>query len=477
MSLIEPVELVPASQAGSLHFLAIGGAGMSGLAFAYQELGACVSGCDQVESKNLRRLAAAGVPVSVGHDVNHLDGVDTLVVSSAIRQENVELVEARKRGLRVWHRSAALAALMIGKIGISVAGTHGKTTTSAMIAEILTEVGAKPSYVIGSPLASTSSSAELAEGDAFVVEADESDGSFLQYPTNIAVVTNIEADHLDNWHTTNNYHDGFTKFATATSVRHVVACADDPGAAELAEIVRSGGGKVTTYGESEKADVSLSDFNFDGLHAQTTLHTADGDFRLALQVPGKHNLLNAAAAFIVARLLGCEPAEISAAAAKFTGTFRRFQAVGAVDLPDGRVHIYDDYAHHPTELRAALKAARKVNPNGRLIACFQPHLYSRTQEFAEEFGQALSLADVAVVTDVYASREDPIEGVTGRLVVDKIDGPEVHYVEDKSELPAQLARICRGGDLVLTLGAGDVTIVGPLLVDQLAEAGASVVAR
>lgn len=479
MSLIEPVELVPADQAGALHFMAIGGAGMSGLAFAYQKLGAKVSGCDQVQSKNLRKLAASGIPATVGHDAAHLDGVDTVVVSSAIRESNVELLEARSRGKRVWHRSAALAALMLGKTAIAVAGTHGKTTTSAMIAEILTEVGAEPSYVIGSPLAATGASADLGKGDAFVVEADESDGSFLQYPTNIAVITNVEADHLDNWATPQHYHEGFYRFATADSVQHVVACADDPGAAELVERLKEEGRQVITYGEAAGADVRLSDFSFAGMSAKTTLLTSKGSIDLSLQVPGKHNLLNASAAFVVADLLGIKPQAVVEAAAKFTGTLRRFQGVGAVELADGPVYIYDDYAHHPTELRAALSAARKVNKGGRLIACFQPHLFSRTKDFAAEFGQALALADIAVITDIYASREDPIPGVTGQMIVDAAAnaGADVRYVPDKSQLPALLAEICAGGDLVLTLGAGDVTIVGPLLVNQLVASGASVISR
>lgn len=481
MSLLKPVQLLVPDQVAPLHFLAIGGAGMSGIAAAYQQLGLPISGCDQVDSATLRQLAASGISTAVGHDPSHLDGVQTLVVSSAIRQDLPELVAAQQRGIRVWHRSAALAALMLERVGISIAGSHGKTTTSAMTAVLLDAAGADPSYVIGAPLASNRRSAHLGGGELFVVEADESDGSFLQYPTRYAVITNIEADHLDNWTDAHHYAAGFGQFATAPSVQHVVICYDDPGARRLADELRAAGRPVTTYGVADDADVRLNDVDFEGASPGATLTVPDEladaasgeqSWRLKLQVPGLHNLQNAAAAFALGRLLGLDAEALLAGAQAFTGTLRRFQAVGQPAVPGGQISVFDDYAHHPTELRAALSAARTVSPEGRLVACFQPHLFTRTRDFATEFGQALSLADVVVVTDVYPSREDPIPGVTGELVADAAraaGAQHVHYVADKADLPAQLASLVRPADLLLTLGAGDVTLVGPLLVGILEE--------
>lgn len=479
MSLIEPVALCRPLEAAPLHFLAIGGAGMSGIALAYQQLGVPISGCDQVDSATLRQLAAAGISTCVGHDPSHLRDVETLVVSSAIRPDLPELIAARQRGIRVWHRSAALAALMLDRVGIAIAGSHGKTTTSAMTAVLLEAAGADPSYVIGAPLASNRRSAQLGGGELFVVEADESDGSFLQYPTRYAVITNIEADHLDNWTDAQHYADGFKQFATAPSVAHVVICYDDPGARRLADELRAEGREITTYGVASDADVRLSDVDFEGAAPGATLTVCDRladqtthttAWRLKLQVPGLHNLQNAAAAFALGRLLGLDADALLVGAQAFTGTLRRFQAVGQPAVPGGQISIFDDYAHHPTELRAALSAARTVSPAGRLVACFQPHLFTRTRDFATEFGEALTLADVVVVTDVYPSREDPIAAITGELVADaarKAGANEVSYVPDKADLPAALAELVQPGDLVLTLGAGDVTLVGPLLVGIL----------
>lgn len=470
MSLITPIELVEPIDTGAMHFLAIGGSGMNGLAMAYREAGAQVSGCDKMESKTLESLRAAGIDARAGHDVSHLDGIDTVVVSSAIRKNNVELVAARKRGLRVWHRSAALAALMLGHVGISVAGSHGKSTTSAMTAQMLVEAGADPSYVIGARLAASGASAHLGSGKPFVVEADESDGSFLQYPTQIAIITNVEVDHLDNWGTQQHYQEGFYTFATGEKVENVVICIDDPGARKLAFRLLQEHRKVTTYGFSEDADVKLKELDYAGTSSAVQLSVGGETYRLDLRVPGHHNLLNAAAAFAVGQLLGLPASEIVKGINGFAGTFRRFQLIAHSKVPGGTVSIYDDYGHHPTELMAAFAAARRVNPDGRLVACFQPQLFSRTKEFAKEFGIALAKADVAVVTDVYASREDPVPGVTGELVADAARAAgtdEVHYVQDKHDLPAYLASIVKPGDLVMTLGVGDVSVVGPILARLL----------
>lgn len=464
--LIEPVELVPVAELGAVHFIAIGGAGMSPIAALYSELGVTVSGSDQADSPTLTRLAALGIRTHVGHDAAQLGGAATVVVSSAVRETNPELAEARRRGLRVWHRSTALAALMLGRTGVAVTGTHGKTTTSAMTAVLLAGAGADPGYVVGSPLAATGRAWQLGAGDPFVVEADESDGSFRQYPAGIAVVTNVEADHLDNWGTPAAYAAGFVDFATAPGVDTVVISADDPGAVALTPAIRSAGKRVVTVGEAEDADVRLTGIGFGagGSHADLVSEGDRGE--LVLAVPGRYNLHNAAAAYAVGRALGLPGPELRAAAAGFQGTSRRFEAVADV----AGVRIFDDYAHHPTEVAATLTAARGMVGDGRLVACFQPHLFTRTRDFAEEFGRALALADELLVLGIYPAREDPLPGVTGRLVADAagVAAPgHVHYVETLAEAAPALAALVRPGDLVVTLGAGDVTRVGPRLAGLL----------
>ncbi len=465
MMLQQPVDLLPANEIGPVHFIAIGGAGMSAVAQLYHDLGVRVTGSDQSDSPALRHLQAQGIEAHLGHHPDHLGDARTVVVSTAIRDNNPELVAARERGLRVWHRSTALAALMVGSQAVSVAGTHGKTTTTGMTAVMLEAAGGDPSYCIGAPLTTSGVSSHLGSGEAFVVEADESDGSFLQYPTRIAVITNVEADHLDNWDTPAAYFDGFVRFATGGSVQVVVINSDDQGAAELAERLREGGSLVVSYGEADGSDVRLSNLDFENTASSARLEYGSDSGIIELQVPGRHNLANAAAGYTVGRLLGLDHEALLAGADKFGGTLRRFQLVADVQ----GVRIYDDYAHHPTEIRAALTAARRVAAHGRLVACFQPHLYSRTRDFADEFGEALALADVAIVTDIYAAREDPMPGVTGELVADaaRRAGADTHYVADKTDLPAALAALLQPGDLVMTIGAGDVTLVGPLLASLL----------
>jgi len=469
MALREPVVVAPAEQVGPVHFIAIGGAGMSGVAQLFAELGVAVSGSDREDSETLRGLAARGITTYVGHAADQLGDAETVVVSSAIRPENPELVEAHRKGLRVWHRSAALAALMMGKRGVSIAGTHGKTTTTGLTAVTLAGAGADPSYVIGAPLAGTGLSAHLGSGDAFVVEADESDGSFLQYPSEIVVVTNIEADHLDNWSTPEAYAEGFRTLCTAPTVRTVILDADDPGCRQLAEGLR--GPRVVLVGESADADIRLTELVLDGASARASVQDAAASGELVLQVPGRHNLHNAVAAYAVGRALGLAPADLLAAATTFRGTHRRFEPVGeAHPVPSAApVRVVDDYAHHPTELRAALAAARAAS-TGRVVACFQPHLYSRTREFAREFAAALQAADEVFVMDIYAAREDPEPGVSGRLVADAVAGVPVTYLPDATEragIPALLAAAAQPGDLVLLLGAGDITHLGPPTVTAL----------
>jgi len=465
--LIQPVPLLPPEQLGAVHFIAAGGAGMSGIAAMYAERGIAVTGSDQVDSPTLAGLAASGVRTYVGHDAAQLGDAATVVVSSAVRSTNPELAEAHRRGLRVWHRSAALGALMLGRRSVAVSGTHGKTTTTAMIATMLAAGGVDPSFVGGSPLTTTGHSYRLGAGDAFVVEADESDGSNLQYPAQVVVITNVEADHLDNWGTAANYAAGFVRLATADAVEMVVISADNPGAQAIVEQIRAAGKHVVTFGESPLAHVRLSEVRFSGGGAVAEL-SAEGDTgQLQLKVPGRYNLHNAAAAYAVGRAWGIPGEQLRAAAGEFAGTWRRFQPVGEVS----GVRIFDDYAHHPTEVTATLTAARTMADGGRVVACFQPHLFSRTREFATEFGAALSLADQVVVLGIYPAREDPIPGVSGELVADaatlRVGAERVRYAETLADGAAALAALVRPGDLVVTVGAGDVTKVGPLLVSRL----------
>lgn len=466
MALIQPCTVEPLDALGAVHFIAVGGAGMSGIAAAYAASGIPVSGSDRADSPTLRQLAAQGIVTHVGHDAAQLGDAGTVVVSSAIKPDNVELVEARRRGLRVWHRSTALAALMLGRRGIAISGTHGKTTTTGMVATMLIGTDADPGYVIGSPLASTGESSALGTGGVFVVEADESDGSFLQYPAEIVVVTNIEADHLDNWGTKDAYEDGFWRLCTAPAVRTVIMNADDARCVEVAERVSAAGKEVVLVGES--GDVRLTDVHI-GPGVNEAMLIAEGDEGpLRLAVPGWFNLSNAAAAYAVGRALGLPGPALREALGTFTGTHRRFEFRGVC----GGVRVYDDYAHHPTEVSAILDAARPSVPEGgRLVACFQPHLFSRTRDFEAEFVAALALADVVLIAGIYPARENAADfpGVTAAHLGERLAqrGPAPLVVEDLAEVPAALATLVEPGDLVLTIGAGSVTTVGPALLALL----------
>ncbi|WP_067795795.1 UDP-N-acetylmuramate--L-alanine ligase [Actinomadura formosensis] len=466
MSLIDPGEVVPAGELGRVHFIAIGGAGMSGIARIMLRRGMAVSGSDARDSELLAQLGGLGAKVFVGHDAAHVGDADTVVVSTAIREGNPELVAARARGLRVLHRSAALASLMIGRRAVAVAGTHGKTTTTSMLTVALQHAGADPSYCIGGQLVTTGLGADEGSGDVFVAEADESDGSFLMYTPHIAVITNVEADHLDNYGGFERVKENFARFVERVEPGGtLVAGADDPVAMELAEHARARGLTVRTYGEAEHADLRVTGFTPRGLGSRFEI---EGAGEVLLAVPGRHNALNAAAVIAVARSLGVDDAAVRAGLAAFGGAMRRLERKGEA----GGVEVFDSYAHHPTELTADLEATRDYlgeKGGGRIIAVFQPHLYSRTRFFAAEFGAALGLADVAVVLDVYGAREDPEPGVTGALVADAVPaGTETVYAPVRDEVPGIAASLARPGDVVITLGAGDVTQLGPPVLDRLA---------
>ncbi|HEY9410617.1 MAG TPA: UDP-N-acetylmuramate--L-alanine ligase [Jiangellaceae bacterium] len=460
-----PKRVIPADELGKVHFVGIGGAGMSGIARILLARGVAVSGSDAKDSGALAALRALGAEVFVGHDADHVGKADTVVVSTAIRETNPEVVEARDRGLRILPRAAALASVMAERRAIAVAGTHGKTTTTSMMTVALQHCGADPSFAIGGNLNESGANAHNGSGEIFVAEADESDASFLAYDPEVAIVTNVEADHLDNYGTEEAYVAAFDAFADRVN-GFLVVCADDPGARALGERAATRGVVVHTYGESADADVRVTGIDLTGPGASFEL-VARGrrQGRVELQVPGRHNALNAAAAFTVGLGLGFASSDVRDGLAGFTGTRRRFELKGIV----AGVRVYDDYAHHPTEVSAVLAAARPVAGGGRVIVVFQPHLFSRTRIFAAEFGAALGAADEVIVMDVYAAREDPEPGVTGALVAKAVPLPagEVVFEQSWSAVPALATSWVRPGDILLTIGAGDVTLIGPEVLELL----------
>lgn len=456
---------------GRVHLIGVGGAGMSAVAALLAARGLDVSGSDAQDGPALPGLREAGVRVRVGHDASAVRDVDTVVISSAVRETNPELTAARAAGLRVLHRSQALAALMAGRDSVAVAGAHGKTTTSAMVATALLHAGADPSFAIGGTvLTAEGPIGGGRHGDGpFVAEADESDGSFLAYRPLVSVVTNVEPDHLDHYGTGEAFEAAFAAFADRVRPGgQLVACADDPGAVRLvrtvADRLSARGVQVVTYGRSAGSDVHVGSTRATADGWETEL-TADAE-RVVVQlaVPGAHNGLNAAAAWAVLRRLGLDATAAAEALGAFRGTGRRFEDRGTA----GGVRVVDDYAHHPTEIAALLGAARQVAGDGRVLVLFQPHLYSRTRTFADEFAHALELADAVVVTDVYAAREDPEPGVTGALITDRMSTPgRGRFVADRSEAASAVAALARPGDLVLTVGAGDVTQLAPVVLAAL----------
>lgn len=454
-----------ADELGRVHFVGIGGAGMSGIARILLARGATVTGSDMKDSPVLDSLRALGATVYAGHAASNVTGTDTVVVSTAIRETNPEVVEARKLGLRILPRAAALAALMTGRRSIAVAGTHGKTTTTSMLTVALQHCGADPSFAIGGNLNESGANAHNGSGDVFVAEADESDGSFLAYTPEVAIVTNVEADHLDNYGSEEAYVKAFEEFADRVT-GYLVVCADDPGARELARSAAGRGVDVRTYGESPDADVRVAGLEFSGGQVSFELVVAGRRIgRLTLRLPGRHNALNAAAAFTAGIGMGFASADLMEGLAGFTGTRRRFELKGYA----GGVWVYDDYAHHPSEVAAVLAAARPLAADGRVVAVFQPHLYSRTRIFADEFGTALGAADEVIVMDVYAAREDPEPGVTGALVAQAVPLPpdRVVFEPSWSAVPARVVDRLVPGDVVFTFGAGDVTLIGPELLELL----------
>ena len=450
-----------------VHLVGVGGAGMSGIARILIARGATVSGSDAKHSRTLDALTALGGRMHVGHDADQVGDADYVVVSTAIRADNPEVVAARGRGITVLPRAAALAALMQGRRAIAVAGTHGKTTTTSMLTVALQHCGADPSFAIGGDLNEAGSNAHHGSGDIFVAEADESDGSFLLYSPFAGVVTNVEADHLDHHHDVESVHRAFGEFCALVDPEgFLVACADDPGAVRAAAAATA---RVRTYGVADTADLRVEGIVLRGMASSAQVfYLGQRLGEMTLAVPGHHNVLNAAAALAAGLELGLPATDLRAGLARFTGARRRFDPRGHA----GGIRVFDDYAHHPTEVAAALRAARVVAAGGRVIVAFQPHLYSRTAAFAEPFGAALSLADAVVVMEVYGAREDPVPGVSGRLIADAVSLPSEHVVFEPSWLgvAGHLAGWARPGDVILTMGAGDVTQLAPEVLTALGAA-------
>lgn len=444
------------------HFIGIGGSGMSGLAGMFLDRGIRVSGSDRADSTALRALAARGATVHVGHDAANLpDDVDAVIHTGAIWPENPEFLLAKERGLHVIHRSQALYWLIGGRRLVSVAGAHGKTTSTGMLVTALRALGTAPTFVNGGVIADLGVSSGTGGDELFVIEADESDGTFLLYDTSVALITNVDPDHLDHWESRDAFYDGFVRFGDAAR-EAVVISADDSGARRVARTLRHE--RIVTFGEDAAADVRLSDVVTEGPVSFALTH--DGETVTGrLAVPGAHNAVNAAGAVAVLLTLGYALEPALRAVEGFGGTVRRFELHGV----QRGVSVYDDYAHHPTEVAAALAAARTVVGDGRLIAIQQPHTYSRTQEMYREFADVLeSYADHTVMLDVYGAREDPVPGVTGELVSGAFRDPsKVHYVADWQEAAEYTATVAREGDYVITLGCGNVYQIIPQVLEAL----------
>ncbi|MFJ9894316.1 UDP-N-acetylmuramate--L-alanine ligase [Streptomyces sp. NPDC091280] len=450
------------------HFIGIGGAGMSGIAKILAQRGAEVAGSDAKDSATADALRALGATVHIGHAARHLaDDATCVVVSSAIRQDNPELARAAELGIPVVHRSDALARLMDGLRPIAVAGTHGKTTTTSMLAVSLSELGLTPSYAIGGDLDAPGSNALHGDGEIFVAEADESDRSFHKYAPEVAIVLNVELDHHANYASMEEIYDSFQTFADRiVPGGTLVVSADHEGARELTRRV-SGAVRTVTYGEARDADVRILSVVAQGLKSEVTVLLDGTELTFTVSVPGRHYASNAVAALAAGVALGIPAVELAPALAAYTGVKRRLQLKGEA----AGVQVIDSYAHHPTEMTADLEAMRAAASSARLLVVFQPHLFSRTQELGKEMGQALALADASLVLDIYPAREDPIPGVTSELIIEaaRVAGADVTPVHDPADVPEAVAGMAKPGDLVLTMGAGDVTDLGPRILDRLAK--------
>ena len=480
-----------------VHLIGIGGSGMSGVARILLDRGAVVTGSDVKDSRPVRTLRSQGAMIAVGHAAENLDLAGeppTVVVTSfaAIPKDNPELVAAAERGIPVIRRSDLLGELMEGYTQVLFAGTHGKTSTTSMAVVALQAAGEDPSFAIGGQLNRAGTNAHHGSGHIFVAEADESDASLLRYSPTVAVITNIEPDHLDYFGSAESYYQVFDEFADrVTGDGTLVVCLDDEASVSCGIRAAERGIYVLGYGTAEAAARHpeipaggvVTEESVEGhvteIAVELNVASHEGTVAYHLSVPGRHMVLNSAAALVSCAVAGADPRKLADGLSGFTGVRRRFELRGEITAGEQKgTRVYDDYAHHPTEVHAVLSAARgKVESEGngaRVVVCFQPHLYSRTQAFSEEFAAALSLADAAVVLDIFGARETPVEGVDSRIITQHIaESTEVVYEPDFSRAPASVAAVTRPGDVVITMGAGTVTMLADPILDELAGAAAN----
>ena len=448
-----------------VHFIGIGGSGMSGIAKVMAARGAIVSGSDIQESGTLEALRTIGISVSVGHAASHIEGADLIVRSSAITEENPELAAAMNSGKPLLGRAEALSRLLVDKKSVAVAGTHGKTTTTSMLTVALQGCGLDPSFAIGASIRNSGTNAHHGSGEIFVVEADESDGSFTSYKPFGAIITNIELDHVDNFENLESIDELFYKFVETVSST-LVACSDDPGVRRLLGRLDQASNQleIVTYGTEGDPDLFI-----DRIYLGSRESSARLVFRgrvwgdLQLSIPGRHNLLNAAAAIAMGERLGAPMGPLLAGLAKFTGARRRFEIRGSAN----GVTVIDDYGHHPTEIKATLETARNFVGSGRVLVIFQPHRFSRTRAFAPEFAQELAKADHTYLLEVYPAGESPIAGISSLSIASRMPKDSVTYEPSMPEVISRVIQSAKPGDLILTLGAGDVSSLAPLIVENL----------
>ena len=458
--MIKPDFSVPVpNNLGQVHFIGIGGSGMSGIARILIGMGHKVTGSDVRTSPNIVALEALGAKIAIGHDEANLGEANTVVVTSALWPTNPEYLLAKKRNLPVIHRSQALAHLASNKRLVSVAGAHGKTTSTGMIITALLGLKQDPSFVNGGVISSLGASSQNGSGELFVIEADESDGSFLHYDTSVALITNVDPDHLDHYGSIEAFHQVFADFANKAK-ELVVINSDDAGSKAVAKLIRK---QMLSFGEAESADVRVSDIS-EKAQVSFSLSYKQQKVSATLTIAGRHNAINAAGAVATLIGLGFGFEQSIMEVEKFGGTERRFELHG-----DRRgVKVYDDFAHHPTEVAAALNGARAVVGQGKIVTVFQPHLYSRTRLFAKEFAQALEASDEVVLLDIYAAREDPEPGVTGELILNASSKKDkMHYVKNWSEASVVAAGLADVGDFIVTMGCGDVYKMVPEILEAL----------
>ena len=450
-----------------IHMVGIGGIGMSGMAEILLQKGYTVTGSDASQSDTINRLRDLGAEIHIGHDESNIEGADVVVFTSAVKaEENLETKAAMEAGIPVIKRAEMLAELMRMKYGIGIAGTHGKTTTTTLAGHVIQDGGFDPTIMVGGKVHSFSeTNAVVGKGDIIIVEADEFDRTFLRLTPSLAVITNIEAEHLDIYENLEDVKDAFVEFANKVPFYGaVVLCLDDPNVRSIIPRLER---RTITYGLTPQAKIRATNVEVNHFESTfTVLNEGEELGEITLSAPGEHNVKNALAAITLGLELDIDFKYIKSGLERFEGVFRRFQLKADVD----DVIVIDDYAHHPTEVQATLKAARNGWKDRRIVAVFQPHLYSRTQNLYQDFGSSFFDAEVCVITDVYPSREEPIEGVSGKLIADsakEFGHRQVHYVEDKKDVAARLKEIVQTGDVVITMGAGDIYKYGEEFVETL----------